>query len=47
MRRLRREDARAVSRWRQRARAIRRQNHGLRDLSFALSIAAREPPSRS
>jgi hypothetical protein len=33
MPRLRRRDARAVPRWRQRAGAIRRQNYGLRDLS--------------
>src|ERR1700693_693649 len=42
-----RKDARAVSRRRQRAGAIRRQNYGLRYLSTALSVAAREPPGHA
>src|SRR5438132_6904104 len=42
-----RQDTRAISRRRQRARAIWCQNHGLRDLSVALSVAAREPPGRT
>src|SRR4051794_30615125 len=44
---VRREDARAVSRWCQRAGAIWRQDHSLRDLSAALSVPAREPLGRT